>query len=221
MSLRAVKSLPSLRRTIHHSAPSTTPSNLLTSPSQYNALSVAVLRVELKKRGHKVGGRKAELVERLMALDVAGRASLSSSRKVLAKGDSSTIDYYKVPPSDYHKEDYKSPFKIPVPPDARQPVKEVEATYITSVPDHGAGHTNGLATGTDDAPLVHALGDTKARTLDGGYRVNDYRSKHPEDEGPAELQSEDKTFLTVFAAAIAGWWWLGSWSKGKSTSKQT
>ncbi|ANB12047.1 hypothetical protein AWJ20_280 [Sugiyamaella lignohabitans] len=200
---------------LHQSAKATKPSNLLTNNSKYMSLSVAALRAECKKRGVKVGGRKAELVDRLMSVDASQRVqTISTTAKKQAKGDDSSIDYYKVPHPEPEK--YKPAFKVPVLPDsAGASSKEVpQPEFNTSAPDHGvADHVEGKVSGTKDAPKVHVPGSTEEGIGEDESPLES--SSGGTSSGSGEFSSGDKTFLVGFAVAVTAWWFLPFGSKKK------
>jgi hypothetical protein len=214
--LRSVKSAPSsLRRAfLHTSAPKPNPSNLLNNASQYTGLSVQALKSECKRKGLKVTGRKAELIDRLASFDVKSFSSprtMSSTARVLAKGDSSTIDFYSFPLETFDKEEPPLPFKIPVPPDTSAPVRAVDPQYATPVPDGGAA--SGDLSGTHQSAKVHVIGESPVRTLN-----DDAVANHEEEPFNEDLSSRDKSVLTALAGAVAGWWLLGNIGKKKNRS---
>lgn len=266
-----------LRRAIHTSAPKTNPSNLLASTSQYTSLSVQSLRSECRKKGLKVSGRKAELIDRLASYELSaswatGSSSAAGSQKTnmstvatpkrktkakkqpsntlstssradihatlprklqatsqtAAKGDTSPIDYYRLPGASYYIEEYTPPFKIPVPPDSSAEPKEIETEYQTPKPDGGYSEASPLAD-TNAGPKLSVVDTGNVRSLedehvasgatlpdghefDGSYQQGSAGG----DGGPSpELNSRDRGFLTAFAGVVAGWWALGSLGKSK------
>lgn len=219
--LRSVKSAPSLRKAfLHTSSPKPNPSNLLNNASRYAGLSVQALKGECRRKGLKVSGRKAELIERLASFDlngVSGTRNISSTRRVEAKGDKSTIDFYKFPKENFKQEKPDTSFKIPVPPDTSAPVRAVESQYSTPAPDGGAASSN--LSGTDKAAKVHVIGDSPVRTLNDDAVANHQGGSSEEEPFNEDLTSRDKSMLTAFAGAIAGWWLLGSIGKKEKSRR--
>jgi hypothetical protein len=230
-TLRSVASAPSLRRGIRHSAPSTNPSVLLNSPSQYASLNVQSLRQECRTRGLKVSGRKAELVDRLSSYEMSKMLQHQQDSKVSgfhstaapkAKDDSSTVDYCLMPATQALAEDWDKPLlKIPVPPDAFSKVAgSVKPEYQTSVPDHGAANKQSAnVQGTAEEPRLHVI-NSQARSLDDVVPVSHFSGgseSHYKDKAysPGEMSSRDKSFLAAFAAAVSSWWIFGKWSDKK------
>lgn len=239
-TLRSVASAPSLRRGIRNSAPSTNPSSLLNhGPSQYTSLSVQSLKQECRKKGLKVSGRKAELVDRLSSFDASKMIqqppSLSSAvrsqpihstKPAQAKDDSSTVDYCLMPQTMPDVDLDKPIIKIPVPPDAFSKVAEdVDVEYQTPVPDNGAADVkSATVTGTAEEPRVHVIHGEAARNLDDIVPVSRYSGNgesHYQDKTftPGEFSSKDKSFFAAFAATITGWWFLGKWTDKKDKQK--
>lgn len=230
-TLRSVASAPALRRGIRHSAPSTNPSALLNSPSQYASLNVQSLRQECRNRGLKVSGRKAELVDRLSSYEMSKmlqhqqEKAFHSTPAPKAKDDSSTVDYCLMPATRPLVEDWNKPlFKIPVPPDAFSKVaKGVTAEYQTSVPDRGAADKQSAnIQGAAEEPRLHVI-NSQARSLDDVVPVSYFsggNDNHYQDQkySPEEMSSRDKSFLAAFAAAVSSWWVFGKWSERKQKS---
>lgn len=152
-------------------------------------------------------------MSRLTSFDVkniSNPRALNTTAQVLAKGDDSTIDFYKFPLEDLQQEaPPPPPFKIPVPADTPAPVRTVQSEYATPVPDDGAAAS--ALSGTDQAAKVYVIGDTPVRTLTDDAVVND-------DEEPfsnEELSSRDKSILTALAGIVGVWWFLGSLTEKK------
>lgn len=236
--LRSVKSAPSLKRAIHNSSASTKPSSLLSSQgSEYVSLSLNSLKAECRKKGLKISGKKAELIDRLNSFDVKikniltsnsikSKVGISTSAKRSAKGDDSTIDFYRFP---FENISNLSPpsFKIPILPDAFSKIAPaVDTSYKTTAPEDGsAGFKSGtlagitgdsikndvLVLGNDDGEHV---GEQISQTLFNGHSESTWGSGRSDD-----LSSRDKTILSSFAAAVAGWWMLGSLGNKKKKQK--
>lgn len=216
-SLRSVKSAPSLRRAIQSSSNKANPTNLLSSPSHYALMNLNALKGECRKHGLKISGKKAELIDRLCSFD-ASKSGLSvanqqaagfkSTAAKAAKGDDSSIDFYRFPKGGFEPPQPPKQMTIPMPPDYQGTAPIVEAPkYATTVPDGGAASVSG----TEHLGKVHVMGDTEVRTL-----VDDTSSagkEQTEGEGSSKASSKDNTFFAIFGASIAGWWALGSLSK--------
>lgn len=119
MSLRKVRSLPSLRVLCEASNPLIKPvapalpyqirqvhntkknehSPLLTndSHSAFTRMSLKTLKNECRSRGLKVSGRKSELVDRILLFEGRGSKKIHTSSVSRAKNDSSHIDAMKIP----------------------------------------------------------------------------------------------------------------------------
>lgn len=216
-SLRSVKSAPSLRRAIQSSSNKANPTNLLSSPTHYALMNLNALKGECRKHGLKVSGKKSELIDRLCSFDASKSsfaavnqqtAGFKSTAVKAAKGDDSSIDFYKFPKDGFEPPQPPKQMTIPMPPDYKGTAPIVEApSYATTVPDGGAASVSG----TEHLGKVHVMGDSEVRTL-----VDDTASTGKdgaEDEGSPKASSKDNTFFAVFGASIAGWWALGSLTK--------
>uniref|UniRef100_A0A060TFY1 ARAD1D26664p n=1 Tax=Blastobotrys adeninivorans TaxID=409370 RepID=A0A060TFY1_BLAAD len=225
-SLRQAKSLPNIRG-IRTSTPSTNPSALLATPTQYASQSVASLKAECRKKGLKVSGRKADLVDRLCAFDASklatgmGSHPISTSTPKRAKDDSSTVDYCLMPLTDAPTADDTVVFKIPVPPDAySQTARDQSTSYHTPKPDGGQTERSQVSTGTEGAEQVHVISPSAhVRQVEEALPRQDFtvteRDPYEGQNQNAELKAGDKTFLAAFAATVVGWFALGKVGKKK------
>lgn len=218
-----------LTRAIHQSTPKTNPSPLLSStPTQYSSMKVASLKDECRRRGLRLGGRKADLIERLASHDfstVSKRAGngnpnlgpnpgpnpgnpnlgpnlhrvrlLTTTPPTLAQGDTSTIDFCKLPhtglPADAPR------IKIPTSPDAYGEVARFGTHAITN-----------------DRKVAESVAEDELHSKQpqeihyaSGHVVRSFTGDHSSEQSHDELNTNDKLVLSGMAAAVGFWWWLG------------
>ncbi|ODV92149.1 hypothetical protein CANCADRAFT_42766 [Tortispora caseinolytica NRRL Y-17796] len=268
--LRTVRSNPNLRRAVHSSAVAPKPSVLQQrSLGQYESLSVAGLRSACKSRGLKVGGKKADLINRLSAADVTSSAGfhgssiasqlkrpdlsvsaqdvsqtlvkntrsmktksnsgnlrkqksspvieltkkqpLSSSARLEAKNDSSTIDYFSMP--------QPKPSVTKDLPDRIIPI-EID----TSVASHAPADSTSTKTAVRE--VHHVAGETGKVTASPARTTTPTAESEESSEtvkfSPAseeEFGSRDRTLLGAIAGVAAAWWLLPDLFSKKKKSK--
>lgn len=229
--LRAVKSLPSLRSQASHfrnePLPSL-PSHIITrnvhktstaqttifggSSNKFTVMNLQGLRLECKRRGLKVGGRKLELVQRLShfedgnGVEKPAQRQISSTATANAKGDSSHIDEFKFPMPNYPDE--LPPTKVPS-LSTKASLKQTEQQPDkSSVADIVSGKVGGI--------VSVPVGST-AQVVESGQEIDNFFSKSHEEEEfhdygyvpPHEgLSNRDKGFLGGLAAFVGVWWTL-------------
>lgn len=218
--------------------------------NSFASQTVVSLRSECKKRGISSSGRKAELVDRLASFDTAGvslkrkspskmhqsSSCFSTTTKPMASTSTTStpsVGAFKIPrETEAQKEEQRQQsmsIKIPVLPHVEKKAQTVETHYDT-VPPHGgkaAGAPEGHA-GTEESIPVRSMGYHDVSSMENAYRVvqgeastrdKPYQSTE-EPDGESTLQDKDKLFLGGFAAAVAGWWLLGSMGKKNKKDKK-
>ncbi|KAG5360570.1 Altered inheritance of mitochondria protein 34 [Yarrowia sp. B02] len=239
--LRLSKALPRapLTRAIHSSTPKTNPSPLLSStPSQYSSMKVASLKDECRRRGLRLGGKKADLIERLASHDFSTISKrpvaspspkkvsspnptpspvaaptlkanpspvasptlirlISSTAPTQAQGDTSTIDFCKLPhtglPADAPR------IKIPTSPDAYGEVSRYGTHAITN-----------------DRKVAESVAEDELHSKQpqeihyaSGHVVRSFTGDHSSEHADHEFTSNDKLVLGGIVGAVGFWWFLG------------
>jgi len=221
-TVRSMRSLPSMRRTLHSSSTQPKPSHLLssqrdTSRTHYAGLTVPALKQECRQRGLKLTGKKVDLVERLVGFDQTKPFSSTAS--------ASSAAMYKQPPTpstftQTAKEfsttssaaspevvDYTLP-KAPKPEAPAHPVAQIpvspdrEAVVITK---RGLQNDTGASAG-DIHVADGGIHKVSSMNVDLGSGAPQYDEEKLGYKPKYEIPSKDKSFLAVLGAAIAAWW---------------
>ncbi|GMG56221.1 unnamed protein product [Ambrosiozyma monospora] len=153
--------------------------------------------------------------------DTVNARLLSTSAPVKAKGDNSTIDYFKFPPTPHLEEEVEH---INVPSlsseaskkkvDRNPPVSTVSSAEAQAAPkvSLGVSSANPIAAGGEllepkhdehvkEDFVPHAVEYQKEAKSEGESNYESKETKH-------ELDGNDKLFFAVFAGATLGWWSL-------------
>ncbi|KAG7691594.1 hypothetical protein KL930_005224 [Ogataea haglerorum] len=185
----------------------------LGSSGKYASMNLQGLKTECKRRGLKVSGRKIDLVQRLIQNDTSSISppvlsrtittkakaakpaktaqkatkqparELGSTASNQAKGDSSSIDFYKVPQKSY-----------PV-PDGRPPMKVPSLSTKASLKDPAP------ATETTTETVLQAV-DSAPVSKSGQVLQTTAEQIH----GAAEKSRSDALFFGIFGLLTLGWW---------------
>ncbi|KAH3671302.1 hypothetical protein OGAPHI_000525 [Ogataea philodendri] len=174
------------------------------NPSKYTSMNLQGLKMECKRRGLKVSGRKIDLMQRLTQYDssktVAQPAArtitttskaakkpttrqMSSTASKKAKGDNSTIDFYKVDQKAYPPPDEKPAIKIP---------------------------SLSTKASLKDKPIVKETAGTVSQVLDSapvskaGQILQTTKEKIS--ESAPKQSSSDGLFFGLFGLFTLGWW---------------
>ncbi|KAF5101315.1 hypothetical protein D0Z03_000622 [Geotrichum reessii] len=152
--------------------------------------------------------------------------SFATTAQLLAKGDESTIDFYKLPPSNYVPVNPGPSIKIPILPDnystsgrAPEPVKskltsKFNEPLVSEVTDQG---TVSSMTDADILATTKAGGPTKAIPTEESFE-----SAYEEEPIKLEQLSEnDKTTLWSIFGVVTAWWLIGSIFDGSSKNKDS
>ncbi|KAG7829911.1 hypothetical protein KL943_005282 [Ogataea angusta] len=185
----------------------------LGSSGKYASMNLQGLKTECKRRGLKVSGRKIDLVQRLIQNDsssisppvlsrtittkakaakplkTAQKAAKTSARELSstaskqAKGDSSTIDFYKVPQKSYPVPDGRPPMKVPS--------LSTKASLKDPAPDTKTA-AEAVVQAVDSAPISKS-GQVLQTTAEQIH-------------GAAEKSRSDTIFFGIFGLLTLGWW---------------
>lgn len=153
---------------------------------------------------------------RLKSPAALSQRAFTLSARTLAKGDDSTIDFYKLPPSNYVPTEVGPSIKIPILPDNyNATVNEVKPTkgkytaeFNKPLLEYVSAH--GTASNMTDADIL-------ATTGAGGPSEG---ASLPESPDQLEkLSDKDASVLMIIAGLIAGWWILGNAIEKRSANK--
>lgn len=192
-------------------------------------MKVASLKDECRKRGLRLGGKKADLIERLCSNDfstVSKRVTktnkttvlsplppttplksvsptlaqirlITSTPPAMAQGDTSTIDFCKLPktalPADAPR------IKIPTSPDAYGEVARYGSHSITN--------DRGVAESVAEEEL-HSKEPQEIHYA-SGHQVRSFTGEHNSEGGEKEFSYNDKLVLGGIVASVGVWWALG------------
>jgi hypothetical protein len=138
-----------------------------------------------------------------------------------AKGDDSTIDFYKLPPSNYVPVDAGPSIKIPILPDSYNLSSRENTVSATSSPT--SEFNKPRVSEVTETGKVSAMTDADilATTKAGGPSKEIPTEEHAE---PAyeesvkleQLSENDKTTLWSIFGVITAWWLVGSFFDGSN-----
>lgn len=144
---------------------------------------------------------------RSLRLQSSATRAFSLSARVMAKGDDSTIDFYKLPPSNYVPTEVGPAPKIPILPD----------NYGTSVFEFKA--IKNKLTSEFNKPLISHVSDQNTATIMADADILATTGAGGRSEGGSlpgspdqleKLSDKDASVLMAIAGIIAGWWLLGN-----------
>lgn len=155
-------------------------------------------------------------IRSIRSINAAYTRRFSLTARRMAKGDDSTIDFYKLPHANYVPREVGPSVKIPILPDnyGTSPVlnehsagkakltAEFEKPLLSHVSEQGT------ASSMADADIL-ATTDAAGRT-EGGKLPS-----HP--DAFEELSQKDRSTLLVILGLVAGWWTLGNLVETTST----
>ncbi|KAF5105837.1 hypothetical protein DV453_004436 [Geotrichum candidum] len=147
--------------------------------------------------------------------------SFATTVQLRAKGDSSTIDFYKLPPSNYVPADAGPSIKIPILPDSYNLSSRQDTAANNSGPT--AEFDEPLVSEVTETGKVSAMADADvlATTKAGGPSKEIPTEEHEDhaQEEPVKLEQlseNDKTTLWSIFGVITAWWLVGSFFDGKN-----
>lgn len=248
MSLRSVRSLPQMRRTLHSSSSAPNPSHLLStqqsaSRSHFNSFTVQKLKTECKSRGLRQNGRKNELVDRILGFEQAQSFSSTArpaqpAKPLTAKPKPVAAKPAPVAPQAIKQFTTSAPVESPEKVDGvsvpQPPSKNKDVHPVTKIPikfdvdaatptaQYGgrprAGDT-GLSK-QNFGSRIHVVDSAKTRVSAMNTDTGDGYHDIP-DNAVVEnpLPRQDKRLLSSLGAAIAAWFLLDDFSFTSSDSE--
>lgn len=145
---------------------------------------------------------------------VSNRSFSSNNGQVLAKGDSSTIDFFKFPDANYIV-DEEPKIKIPSLPDSW-------TTLNTLKPSNSAGSSS-INSEFKPGEILHVSGQataSKMADVDIMSFFTSGSSSKPEDIKLDDLSSKDKSTLLAIFGGVAAWWIIGDLFSSKTEDER-
>lgn len=157
------------------------------------------------------------------------KRTLSTTARLLAKGDSSTIDYYKLPNANYIPVDNLPEVKIPILPDnyntsihdgvssklaeiQNKPTAKFNEPLISEVSDQG---TTSIMADADILGTIKAGGPTKEIPTE--FETN--TETHDDSDKLVQFSENDKVTLWSIFGVVVAWWTIGNFLEKRSEKK--
>ncbi|KAG5368476.1 Altered inheritance of mitochondria protein 34 [Yarrowia sp. C11] len=222
---------PNLARAIHQSTPKTNPSPLLCSaPTQYSSMKVASLKDECRRRGLRLGGRKADLIERLASHDFStvskratptpapAQAAPSPAQAAPTPTPSPTLARVRLITSsapamaqgDASTIDFCTLPQTGLPADAPR-------VKIPTAPDaYGEVSRYGTHAITNDRKVAESVAEDELHSKQpqeihyaSGHVVRSFTGDHSSEKPEPEFSANDKLVLGGIVGVAGLWWFLG------------